>query len=619
VTTDSPPGAAWLREFERRTGRPLRLLHIGNIANNAYINAKIQRRIGIEADVCCYDYFHVMGCPEWEDAEFEGDVVDPFFPDWWAVDLKGFKRPAWFAQGRQRTCQRYLIALRRNDRRLIRLLGRQLRFELWLRCRSTRWARVVAAFVGVARGSMPEAPRLPPLPHVSRSLEAWLEWLPLAASWLLRGLVFAVAWFRWRLRVTVMRRVRYAFSWYGSLSRTSDRKSTALARAGTALARGGDWRTSVLMVFPRRLSRVARTDEHRAMVAAAQEAASPTAAASQSDARLALYDSLFGDRLSPMSPDDYADFLPAMPEWRSLLDEYDIVQCYATDPLIPLLSGFQAYTAYEHGTLRDLPFEDSARGRLCALSYRTAPQVFVTNSDVLPSARRLGLRDEQMVFLPHAVDSERLQRFREEHEHVRPAAGAPVVFISPTRHDWADGDPLWAKGNDRLIRALAIVRDEGLPCTLLLLEWGRHVAESKLLVDELGVADRVSWLPTMRKRSLWEAYMSAHAVVDQFLTPAMGSVTFESLALGCRVLTALDPTTIEEFFGEMPPVLNCASVDEIAAAMRRVIADPTDSAGVGRAAEAWFAAHHSTERILELELSAYARVLAQEPIKPRNA
>ncbi|KAG1702758.1 hypothetical protein GQR58_004261 [Nymphon striatum] len=43
--------ANWLEEFEIENGRPLRVLHIGNIANNAFINAKIMRKIGIHADV----------------------------------------------------------------------------------------------------------------------------------------------------------------------------------------------------------------------------------------------------------------------------------------------------------------------------------------------------------------------------------------------------------------------------------------------------------------------------------------------------------------------------------------------------------------------------------------
>src|SRR5215510_1061414 len=77
-----------LAEFERRKGRKLRVLHIGNIANNAYNNAKIQRQRGIDADVLSFDYYHIMACPEWEDAEFLGKIEDDNFPDWWAVDLR---------------------------------------------------------------------------------------------------------------------------------------------------------------------------------------------------------------------------------------------------------------------------------------------------------------------------------------------------------------------------------------------------------------------------------------------------------------------------------------------------------------------------------------------------
>ena len=55
----------WLSDFREAEGRAPRVLHIGNIANNAYLNAKILNRRGFECDVICYDYYHIMGCPEW--------------------------------------------------------------------------------------------------------------------------------------------------------------------------------------------------------------------------------------------------------------------------------------------------------------------------------------------------------------------------------------------------------------------------------------------------------------------------------------------------------------------------------------------------------------------------
>ncbi|MDI2055117.1 hypothetical protein, partial [Bradyrhizobium sp. Mp19] len=105
---------AFLREFQRAHNRPLRVLHIGNIANNAYNNALIQRRFGIEADVICYNYYHVMGCPEWEAASFDGNV-DNMFPDWWATELGGWRRPDWFVQGPVLDCLSYLRAKNAGD------------------------------------------------------------------------------------------------------------------------------------------------------------------------------------------------------------------------------------------------------------------------------------------------------------------------------------------------------------------------------------------------------------------------------------------------------------------------------------------------------------------------
>ena len=72
--TSSAGALGWLEEFRAQHGRPLRVLHVGNIANNAYNNAKIQREHGIEAHVIAANYYHIMGCPEWEDADMEGEV-----------------------------------------------------------------------------------------------------------------------------------------------------------------------------------------------------------------------------------------------------------------------------------------------------------------------------------------------------------------------------------------------------------------------------------------------------------------------------------------------------------------------------------------------------------------
>lgn len=111
-------GLAWLRSFEEKNGRPLRVLHLGNIAANAYLNAKFLRSVGVEADVVSRDYTHVMASPEWEDVELfhgHGDDFDPVFDK---RDVRDFEYPEWFISGPLPVCSEY-IKLRYNSNKLI--------------------------------------------------------------------------------------------------------------------------------------------------------------------------------------------------------------------------------------------------------------------------------------------------------------------------------------------------------------------------------------------------------------------------------------------------------------------------------------------------------------------
>lgn len=77
-----------------------------------------------------------------------------------------------------------------------------------------------------------------------------------------------------------------------------------------------------------------------------------------------------------------------------LFGRYDLVQAYAVHPILALIVDLERpFIAYEHGTMRELPYENTWRGRLLALSYRLAARVVITNADVIASARRLGLEN----------------------------------------------------------------------------------------------------------------------------------------------------------------------------------------------------------------------------------
>lgn len=73
----------------------MKVVHVGNIANIAYLNTKFLRRLGIQADLYYYDFDLCLAQPEWEDAEIQGDFdfMDPLWRE--KVFFKDYQRPFW--------------------------------------------------------------------------------------------------------------------------------------------------------------------------------------------------------------------------------------------------------------------------------------------------------------------------------------------------------------------------------------------------------------------------------------------------------------------------------------------------------------------------------------------
>jgi glycosyltransferase involved in cell wall biosynthesis len=453
--------------------RPLRVLHLGNIANNALRNAKLQRARGIHADVLCFDYYYLMSCPEHLDG-LEAAGLDEHFPDWWHSAPSALHcRPRWFAQGPMDVAVRYLLS-----NRLTRpLWWRWMQLERWLICRrSPRRKFCYYALAILTR-----------------------EWLRPPRS-ALRAL----------LKIP---------------------------------ARNEEWWEYAL--------------------------------------------------------------------WDKLFDKYDIIQAYGILGAIPYKLG-RKFIAYEHGTLRTLPFAPTAEGALCWLTYRSAQKVMITNLDCIDSAERLQIPRAKRVYLPHAFDDEEARAFATDNSGLQPPSTV-VTFFAPARQHWLDGDPGWAKGNDRVLRAFARV-NRLLPsrCRLICVDWGNDVGASKALIAELGLENSVKWLPVMSRRELWRQYLRSHAVIDQFIVGGIGGVGFEAMALGRRLISALDVPKALEFFGEAPPLLIAQSIDEIAGRMLDIIADPFDRDGKGALASEWMKRRHSGRRVVDLQLEAYQQMMERQ-------
>lgn len=696
--TDVPGELArpeWLKDVEADLGRPLRVLNLGNIANNGFQNSKIMRRAGIDADCVAYDYYHVMGTAEWEDAQFSGNIGDQFYPDWWRVRFKNYKRPEWFIQGPKTLCLDYIHTKydetktdKERDKawRLLRLetfytgfgmsalqafpknplkwpswVARKLAFFFFLlgfyiktpSLMKIRFSKQVAAVSIVGKAiitvlGLPLVLLVLILSHISdfavklnarMSRERRYNYLELRRakrSILIRDVrarIYPVAYSITGFAARMVRKI--------TGRRFSDLFSEELADKITVFlgvrSKSKDRITVNMSVEQIQRRRELRRQRRLEAQISGEDLAAVKMQEQIEDAKIEEVQEFKQDRgealyeaylyyLELAHPDqawiknhyqhfehlDVTDIRQDITvaktlsdEWEGIFDYYDVVLSYSTDGILSMAGSELPFFTYEHGTLRSIPFENTTMGRLCATSYRMCEAIMVTNLDNVDKPPRLGMRPEQVVYLPHAVDDKKLLGFRYMHRNENPSDHEHPTFLCPARQDWGDDDPSLMKGNDKLLHATKIVFDEGYRPKIIMFEWGRHIQKSKDLIEQLGIGSVITWVKPMKKTELWKSYFRCHAIVDQFSIPAFGGVTFEGLTFSKRILTSIDEEASADFFGEKPPVLNCKEPEEIAAAMRVVLDDPEDKAGLGKAGGDWAKAYHSSQRILDLQLNIF--------------
>ena len=617
-----------LMQFQAASGRPLRVLHIGNIANNAYSNSKLLNQRGCDSDVICYDYYHAMGCPEWEELEASGQVVDEMMPDWRRVDLGGFERPRWFAQGPFDVCAEYLLAQRHGEQDVANELWRQMGKASRYRAPSLagrRFVNAVDAKLKVALRRLQRLHRTGPAMDLS-SLKARLIAramnrrfprvlapiaLIVAQAWLY---VEAVATSRnhpFERVLTVLRRLPVR---YGALGWVLYVGGIAVIVPAAAVIRLASIGVRRRPLADRRPAAVRPDMPAEPATPAQPEPVACEQSGREVEAVLRRFAEQFPRRADQMSAEDVAPFLPRVETWRRLLECYDVVIAYSTDPMWPMLAEHAPYVAFEHGTIRDIPWEDSARGRLCALSYAKASVVYVTNADSLGQARALGAGTIVHGF--HGFEEARLRRRIDAARQAGPhpllrATDGRAVFFAPARHHWREGFPSWRKGNDIVIRAAAQLA-HAFPgrFRLVFIHWGAELPLSKQLIEELGIGSYVEWHEPMPKAELLRGYATASCVIDQFVLPCIGSVTLEAIAVGhCPVITRLDDAAMMQHYGATIPLFNAGTVEDVYRAMRTVMEEPDLAMAKASESRQWFDRYHSGTRLEESLAEAFTRCL----------
>lgn len=482
----------------------MKILFIGNIANNAYLLAKFLREGGVEADVLCYNYYDIMGCPEWEDAEISGDWVDNEHPRWNDLKISGEGCPDWFVQGPMGLSIAYLLD---KD------------------------------------------------PRVNEEIDMY----------------------NYRSRPGYAH--KHLQFWRPSDWRFSCRRSPVL----------------FFISFPFFLARC---------LAKFAESRFKRRFAFSSDVK-ALSDFDHKGELNVILR-KHAERL------KQLFSRYDIVQAHATDPIYPWVLGKRPYVALEHGTIRNISFQDNFIGEATRKSYLDADHVLITNADNLDAADRLGI--SQYTFLPHPVnevsasDTDASALRKELSERLN----SDYIILHPARQHWDEKlrHPDWEKGNDIFIRGFARFAKEVNPkAGAVFVEWGQKLKETKALLSELEVADRIVWVRPLPHIEMTRYIKACDIVADQFWLGAFGAITPKAMMCGRAVMLKLDEYVHRRAFPDLPPVLNAKTPDDVLEGLKRHCKDKSYRAGIERESSEWYWKHHSSKVITGKLIPIYENLI----------
>lgn len=479
----------FLDSFREQNGRKPKILHIGNIANNAFRNAEILNRLGLQSDVLCYGYYHVMGCPEWEHGAFDASGINFDRPDWSSIDLAGYVRPRWFAQGTLETAVAYLIARNEN------------------------------------------------------SIEADTLWEILRREQTKHGYVNG--------------QIRYPTLALEEVQREAARLSYL-----------------VQACFPERAAHATAEEIYRAI----------------------------------------GSWILQVPALKRLFKHYDVVIGYATDGILPLIAGHRPYICFEHGTIRAIPFDGTAIGDICALTYRLSNDTLITNCDNIVAANKLKIPSAR--FVPHPMVEEYVEEARSRAKHIREellaSTNSDVIVFHPPRQHWSEKkDTNWEKGNDIIIRAFArFVREVNERAVLVMVRWGQSVDASEQLVERLGITARVKWLEQLPMRGVSAHVAASDVLVDQFVIGAWGGVMPHGMMLGKPTMLYLNEDIHRWCLPQMPPVLN-AMDDETAFQGLKKGVSADYQAEIASAGPQWYQRYHSEQAVGGRLLDSFCSVLAQ--------
>ena len=238
------------------------------------------------------------------------------------------------------------------------------------------------------------------------------------------------------------------------------------------------------------------------------------------------------------------------------LQKMDIILSFAMYHIVSLLS-LKPYIALSTGAdLHEVAVEKSIKGWLMKHAFKRAQSVRASFDPISKAhAIFLKLGHIEPFLIPWPVPEKPPSIIHDE---------GPIRVFMPSRQDWCDPErALLSKRNDLFIRAWARRVKEGWDSVLTIVEHGEDLEATRSLVNDLGIAGLVQFVPILDQASLQKQIENADLVADQFDQGTPGALALQALASGRALSIYWSESSSAHVFSQVAPVINGNSEEQL--------------------------------------------------------
>ena len=250
---------------------------------------------------------------------------------------------------------------------------------------------------------------------------------------------------------------------------------------------------------------------------------------------------------------------------KRIFNNYDFIIFYGATSIYGYLSNSKYY-CYEHGTIRDIPYQNNLFGNLVNKSYKNCNHLFITNCDAINDAKKIGINS--FSFIPHPVN-ENLPKKNDKKkinqliELINGKEG--IKIFHPARQHWSKDyrDPSLDKGNDIFWDGLKKLKDNNKSFYCIAVKWGDSFDKTLAYLDKLKISKNVLFIEPLCHFDFVRILKNVDILADQFYLGSFGSLAPKALMYNKPVLINYNYNYHDWVFENHPPFIDCKNSFDI--------------------------------------------------------